>query len=238
LNLNDATNLINSFISAVFTGVLIFTGYTVNNQKNFDPEACFPFVVTPSKITYEKGNRFKELNSIQNKEFTNYQLFNSKIKISPNREESGFFLVSENRKGIPQLGPSLSVAIQKVKPSEYQPSPVSYSVLGGQKLFLISHDENGPKGSISLNETLYGIPQDKFIGPEKSITDLTYPTVRGDELMSLLRKMFAFVTGHVHPISTLPPVPIAAGNGQSTTEINQILADAENTILNQNIRIN
>jgi hypothetical protein len=36
----------------------------------------------------------------------------------------------------------------------------------------------------------------------------------------------------------MPPVPVAAGNGQTSTEIDQILAEAENTILNQNIRIN
>jgi hypothetical protein len=36
----------------------------------------------------------------------------------------------------------------------------------------------------------------------------------------------------------MAPVPVAAGNGQTTAEINAILADAENTILNQNIRIN
>jgi len=54
----------------------------------------------------------------------------------------------------------------------------------------------------------------------------------------LLRKIVSYVTGHVHPISTIPPVPVAAGNGQTTTEIESLLADAENTILNQNIRIN
>ena len=47
-----------------------------------------------------------------------------------------------------------------------------------------------------------------------------------------------YVKGHVHPVATVPPVPVAAGNLQSTTEIDQILAEAEKTILNQNIRIN
>ena len=56
--------------------------------------------------------------------------------------------------------------------------------------------------------------------------------------MTLLRKMFSYVTGHVHPVATVPPVPVASGNGQTTAEINQILSNVENTILNQNIRIN
>jgi hypothetical protein len=89
-----------------------------------------------------------------------------------------------------------------------------------------------------LKDTLYGFSQDRFIGSDKTILSQTYPTVRGDVLISLVRKIFEFVKGHVHPISTLNPVPVATGNGQTTAEIDQILADAENTILNQNIRIN
>jgi hypothetical protein len=50
--------------------------------------------------------------------------------------------------------------------------------------------------------------------------------------------MFAFVTGHVHPIATMAPVPVASGNGQTSFEIESILSNAENDILNQNIRIN
>jgi hypothetical protein len=57
-------------------------------------------------------------------------------------------------------------------------------------------------------------------------------------MIELIRKIFSFVKGHVHAFSTLPPIPVTEGNGISTAEIDQILADAENTILNQNIRIN
>jgi hypothetical protein len=56
--------------------------------------------------------------------------------------------------------------------------------------------------------------------------------------MILLQKIFSYVTGHVHPVATLPPVPVASGNGQTSTEINTILANSQNTILNQEIRIN
>lgn len=239
LSLNDATNLINLFIKGVFTGKLQVTGYTINNINNFSPDACFPFVVTPSKLTYTTGKKFNA-NTVINDviELRNFTSFSKKIKINPNKLDSGFFLVSANRNGSPQLGPPVNVENQTITPTEYQPSSISYGVFGGQKLFLLSQDSTGPKGQISLSETLYGIPQDKFIGNEKTIINQTYPTVRGDELMSLLRKMFAFLTGHVHSVSTVPPIPIAAGNGQSSAEISQILADAENSILNQNIRIN
>ena len=57
-------------------------------------------------------------------------------------------------------------------------------------------------------------------------------------MLELIRKIFSFVKGHVHPVPVKIPISVAEGNGVSTDEIDQILADAENTILNQNIRIN
>ena len=104
-------------------------------------------------------------------------------------------------------------------PTEITPADITYSIMGGQRVYLLSHDSSGPKGRISLSQTLYGIPQDRFIGDENSILNKTYPTVRGDELMKLLRKMFAYVTGHVHPVAAMPPVPVAAGNGQTSPGI-------------------
>jgi hypothetical protein len=110
--------------------------------------------------------------------------------------------------------------------------------MGAQKLYLLSHDSVGPKGKIDINDTIYGISQELFTKPNQNIETQTYATVRGDELIVLLRKMMSFITGHVHPTSTMPPIPVSAGNGQTTSEINFLLASAENTILNQNIRIN
>ena len=59
-----------------------------------------------------------------------------------------------------------------------------------------------------------------------------------EETTDNIRKMFSFITGHVHPIATMAPVPVASGNGQTTQEIWSILAEAEKTVLNENIRIN
>ena len=152
--------------------------------------------------------------------------------------KNGFYLVWDNKDGKPIIGPQSTLKTTTIIPTEITSQDVTYGVLGSEKIYLLSHNTSGPKGRISLNDTLYGIPQDRFVGDQKSIESKTYPTVRGDELMSLLRKIFAYVTGHVHPVATIPPVGVAAGNGQTTAEINQILANVENTVLNQNIRIN
>ena len=152
--------------------------------------------------------------------------------------KSGFYLVWDNINDKPAIGPQSSIKSTEITPTEITPQDVSYGILGSEKIYLLSHNTSGPKGPVFLNDTLYGIPQKRFVSDEKSIQSKTYPTVRGDELMSLLRKMFSYVTGHVHPIGPSPPVPVAAGNGQTSAEINQILANVENTVLNQNIRIN
>ena len=240
LPFQEVLNLINKFNSNVFNGFLDFTGHTINSQQNVNPSTTFPYVVTPSKQTYKTGTSYKFTANISNdiNNRKNYQKISEGIKLNQGMKESGWFLVFENSSGKPLIGPQGTEKSTVVTPIEISNEPISYGVLGGQRVYLLSQDSDGPKGKIDLSNTLYGIPQDKFIGPDKTILNQTYPMVRGDEMIKLIRKIFSFVTGHVHPIATMAPVPVAAGNGQTTAEIYAILAEAENTILNQNIRIN
>jgi hypothetical protein len=240
LPIEDVLNLINKFNSNVFNGFIDIDGYTVNSQENVNPSKTFPYVVTPSNITFKTGTTFKFSNNITNdiNNRKNYQRISDGIKLNQGMKESGWFLVFENSSGKPLIGPQGTEKSSVVTPVETANEPISYSVLGGQRIFLLSQDSESPKGKIDLSGTLYGIPQDKFIGPGKTISNQTYSTIRGEEMIKLLRKMFSFIKGHVHPMATMAPVPVAAGNGQSTFEIDLILNEAENTILNQNIRIN
>jgi len=236
-NSTDIINLMNKFIRGVFDGFIDMPNYSFNNQNNVSKESTFPFVVTPSKLTYINGN-VNPTTSTTNPIYESFVNFYSSIKINDSMSKSGFYLVWDNTNGKPVIGPQSSVKTSTIIPTEITSQDVTYGILGSEKIYLLSHNTSSPKGRISLSETLYGIPQDRFVGDEKSIQIKTHPMVRGDELMSLLRKMFSYITGHVHPISTIPPVSVASGNGQTTSEINQILANVENTILNQNIRIN
>lgn len=236
----EASNLINKFIEGIFKGDLSnIPSYAVNSKLNFAPELTFPFVVTPSSQTYKTGVNFDSKKTTTDiVEQSNYIKFYTKIKLNQGLVNSGWFLVWENKNDVAVIGPQAEVKLEKIDKVDFVNDDISYSTLGGQKVYLLSQDSSGPKGKINLYKTLYGIPQNKFVGGKDSIYNKTYPMVRGDEIISLLRKMFSFITGHVHPTSTLPPVAVAAGNGQTSTEIDTILANAETTILNQQIRIN
>jgi hypothetical protein len=244
---DEAIEIINGFILGVFNFFTSFLDYPINNKLNASPETTFPFVVTPSKMTYETGVKFNSTRSSTDvTEITNYSRFYSKIKpLGTSGVKSGFFLVWDNENGNVVFGPQTKPIVDNVSNFLFlADEPVTYATLGAQKLYLLSHDSDGPNGKISLANTLYGIPQDMFVGgfgksgSKESIQAKTYPMVRGDKLIELLRKIVDFMGGHVHAIATIPPVPVAAGSGQSLNEINTLLADAENTILNENIRLN
>jgi hypothetical protein len=247
-SLDDSVLIINNFINGVFNMFIDMPEYAIpNNLKNEPVVNIFPFVVTPSKLTYQTGVKFSAATTSNDiAELNNYLKFTAKITINTGLLKRGWFLVWENKNNKPILGQQFTPKIDKYTPSDFLPSTVSYGVLGAQKVYLLSQDSEGPKGKISLSESLYGIKQSAdgqsgvpyFIGDNNSIESKTYPTVRGDEIIRLIRKIFSFVTGHVHPTATMAPIPVAAGNGQTSVEIDTILADAENTILNQNIRIN
>ena len=251
----ETKTLINDFITGVING---FTDYKlpVNNKQNASPESTFPLIVTPSKSTLETSIKFKSFqdpngntNTTELKdnaiEYTNYLKFFGGITPGFLSTKRGFFTVWGSKEGTPITTAPIIPKFNIVNRFKYrQGEDVTYASMGAQKLFLLSHDSEGPKGKISLNDTLYGIPQDLFVGglgklgAKDSINAKTYPMVRGDKMIELIRKIVEYLAGHVHAISTLPPVPISSGSGQSLDEIFQILADAENTILNENIRLN
>jgi hypothetical protein len=235
-SLEESVKIINDFISKVYNPTLLYTGVTINNPQNLT--GIFPLVVTPSKQTYEVGKKFKPsaiLNEIL--EYVNYRSFYNKINLN-NSEEFGWFLVSSNKGGKPLFGPQSDLKEEIIQPSKFENEDITYGALGAQRIFLLSQNSTSPKGIIDLSDTLYGIPQDRFIGAGQTLFDKTYSSVRGEELIKLIEKIVEFLNNHVHPHANMVPDEATQGSKTTKTSINQLLADVNNTVLNQNIRIN
>jgi hypothetical protein len=87
---------------------------------------------------------------------------------------------------------------------------------------------------VDLEGTIYGITQDDLID---KILPSTSSTVRGEELIMLLNVIVQFLLSHVHAVPGAPAVPVGT-DGTSANDILSQLQNAQNTILNPNIRIN
>jgi hypothetical protein len=232
----ESVKIINDFISLVYDPNVTFTGITINNQQNLTN--TFPLVVTPSKQTYETGKKFSPTNALPDVlEYINYRRFYNNIKLN-NSKEDGWFLISGNKGGKPLFGPQGDLKEETIIPTKFQNEDVTYGVLGAQKVFLLSQNSTSPKGQIDLSDTLYGIPQDKFVGVGDTLYEKTYSSVRGEEMVKLIEKIVDFLNNHVHPHSNMVPDEATQGSKTTKTSINQLLADVNNTVLNQNIRIN
>lgn len=184
----------------------------------------FPFVFGPNYPTYRKYLTGDPIES-------NYiiTIFNN-IKLNQVDSEAGFGIVWEKN----TLGPQKITQTQIINKSEYVESPVTYASIGGDFLYLLSHRSSIPgKKKLDLSNTLYGIPQEKFTDEIKLSTS---SMVRGEELIELLRLIVTFLTSHTHNINK-PPIQEPL-NSVTVSQIESALNNAQNTILNQNIRIN
>lgn len=225
---DEALTIINEFIDGVNKGKININGYDdFPSENNQSLKSQFPFYFRPAKNTANK------LSSSGASEFNSVVGFNQKIKLQPFNEQSGSALVWSQ--GVVGEQPTIETIV--IPRKDYLPSPVSYGTLVGDFIYFLSHKTTVPgKSKVNLDAatTLYGIPQEKFVD---EFADQTEPTVRGDQLMKLLNLIVRFLGSHVHPVAGTPPVPVAT-DGTDIQTIFTKLFDADNSILNQNIRIN
>ena len=119
------------------------------------------------------------------------------------------------------------------------------SSLVSNKIYLYSYDSTiASKGKIELDKINQpininalesaGIQQEFFVSEFENKTD---PLVRGDELLSMVKNLWGFIKTHVHPFPGMPPVPVSE-DGTKVEDIEKQLGEANEVILNQDIRIN
>ena len=221
---------INQFIQGVDNGKINIKNVTTNQDDVYAvPGEIFPFVFRPGPLTYQFLKNFDGTNN--STEYGNISKFYTNVKLNPADTDTGFGLIFNKGKS----GPGYDTKEDKQTPSEYINTPVSYATMGGDKLYLLSHQSTIPgKSSINLSNTIYGIPQQTFTDNLESNTN---SMVRGEQLIDFLNLVTKFLVAHVHPFPGLPPVPVAVDGTQSAQILSELL-NAPNKILNQNIRIN
>lgn len=225
--LTEGIKIINQFILGINNGKINIDGYDQFPPTNdLTLTSQFPFYFRPTKDNIDK------LSSTASTDFNMVNSFFTKIKLLPSDKQFGSVLVFSKN----VIGEQFTPEKVKLKINEYLPNPVSYGTIGSDFVYLLSHKSTIPgKKQINLEpkETLYGIPQPFFT---ENILQNTDPMVRGNELMKLLSQIVNFLGSHVHNINQ-PAIPIGT-DGSSIVEIRKILQDADNSILNQNIRLN
>jgi hypothetical protein len=222
LSVSDTVTLINNYIRGFNGGKINIPGYPKNTFVD-----QFPFVFGPSISTNNKLiNPDPNVDPIESNFIT--EIYNQ-IKLFESNSESGFAVVWDYN----TVGPQSVNKSTTVTKSEYKTTPVTYATMGGDYVYLLTHRTNNDKFRIDLNNTLYGISQTKF---NPDLYNRTNSMVRGEELIELLRLMYKFLAGHVH--NPVEPPATKVADGTTLDSIDQILKNAENIILNPNIRIN
>lgn len=233
--IDESSTIINNFIKGVNDSKIKIDGYIdYPSSTGINIENQFPFFYGPSKETYD--NIIGNVNDITSSVDTTNKSLNlfDKITLSLGYTERGYGLVWTYTP--PKLGILTNIKIEQINRRDYLVNPITYSVMGADKLYLLSHKSDN-KFTINLKDTLYGISQDKLVN---DIHGKTNSMVRGEELINLMKDIVSFMLSHVHPFPGLPPIQEYPNvpNGPSASKIQQTLNNANNLILNQNIRIN
>ena len=225
LSKTDTINYINNFIKSCNTDFVTKQGNQLFSSTLTDR---YPIFYRPNNKTYYY---ISPSNITQTIEFNNVSNIYSQIKLTAALKQSGYGLIYKKD----TVGTPMDAKTIIVPQSKYFPTPQTYSALGGDKLFLLSHQSAIPgKKKINFDDTLYGISNDKF---SDDIMPNTSSTVRGEELLELLNLISRFLLTHTHAFPGLPPVPVTQ-DGTSATQILTELQNAVTKILNENIRIN
>lgn len=220
---DEVISFVNQYIKGFNRGLVIIPGY--NNYPNTGTlNQQFPFAFGPNVSTNEQ---LLSTDPVTSNLVT--KVYNG-IKLNNVNNESGFAIVWDKDTVGPQKV-SKETVVDKIK---YLERPVTYGLMGGDFLYLLSHRSTNPnRNEFNLRDTLYGISQEKILD---DIRPNTSSMVRGEELVDLLRLIVSFIESHTHPILQ---APIAEPRkGVTLSQINEKLSNAEKTILNQNIRIN
>jgi hypothetical protein len=237
--LSSITDTINYIISGLNNGRIeerrepFFVAARVINDS-------FPFFYRPSKSVRDVLNitpDFSQSPFAITRKFNATNLISRVKFVRAILNINGYGLVSQKNK----FGVSTVKERIVIKSSEYNDIKNSVSVMGSNKILLLSHQSVIPgKEPVNLNvsssesSTIYGVSRDQIID---NLIPNTEPLVRGEKLKEFLTLIVKFLTTHCHPFHGTPPVP-ASFSGVDISQIEQSFQKYDSDVLNQNIRIN
>lgn len=221
LTIEEVVETINTFIKEVNNGLIEQTNTPITFQ--------FPFYFRPSQSTYEYIKNISLQNGFT--ETLNVATMMSRIKLNVTDSSEGYDLVYEKDSiGVPTQS-VLETEENITKTTELQ----TVGIFGGDTLYLLSHTSEGAGDKkIDLTNTLYGVSE-SFL---KDLQLNTSSTVRGEELLILLNDIVNFLVLHVHPYHGQPALPTAIDGNSTISKLLTKLQTAQQTVLNNKIRIN
>lgn len=222
LTINETINFINNFLSDCNTKNKLSTG-----EQLFANDDKFPIFFRPNNMMY---NIITSTSSDNINARLNLIKIYHNIKLLPS-SSVGFGLIYNRNK----VGTPISVKTYEINKKQYNATPKTYTAIGSDELYLLSHQSSIPqKGAINLENTIYGITAEKF---EDEIKPKTSSAVRGEELLELINLIIRFLVSHTHAYPGLPPVTVTE-DGMTVEKLVEEFSNAVNKILNKNIRIN
>ena len=235
-SMSNVIKLINNTLEGMVKGNIGETvnqdteNITISGPQRMDLGNSFPFYFRPQKSLFDKASGISPSSNMQ--EVYNLGLLFSGVKITTIDVGQGYGLVyDKNKTDQVPFKPTTQVLI----PKKVQPFDKSVGVMGGDELYLLSHkSQKLDVGKIDLSNTLYGIDENKFAN---EIEPKTSSLVRGEELINLLDLIVRFMINHVHPYHGMNPNPTST-DGVTVDKLLKELLDAQDKLLNKNIRIN
>lgn len=236
--INDVINGLNNGGSELRTKYADNERFMVlyNSIQNWGDNRIFPYFYRPSTFIRDLLNTTPDL---QNDPTCFLKISNCSNLIS--RVKSTFALKDFDGNGLisrrNKFGVSTRTIVRTKQDSENVLSKNSVSILGSNKIILLSN-ESGPipgKQPVNLKRnTIYGLTQDQI---QENILPNTDCLVRGEQLKQLLNLIVKFLNSHCHAFHGLPPVPVSFSS-VSVAQIESELQLYDFKVLNQNIRIN
>lgn len=226
-SIEEVAVIINKVISGLNDG-RINLEYTQPRTTLEITDKRFPFYYRPSIATQ------KITNGPEGYEKTNINKLISLVSFPKSQADNGSGLISsKNRYGLQKSSRKISYTPDKSENGDF-----GYTVLGSEKLFLVSNASQIPGyPKIELNSSdVYGISETTLSG---NFYQSTNSTVRGESLKELLNLMMKFLLNHTHMYHRQTPYD-STHEGSPTTRA-QVKAEFDlfdNKVLNQNIRIN